>query len=343
MTITSEAEWDEIQRQLGDLCGKWCWIGASDETDEGQWRWVTGEPWSYSRWCAEEPNNLNNEDYAELDGNCSRCPDSAWNDTAGKTSSYYLLETDGGQAATATVEYVRYVAPTSDLFAGLVAYYPFNGNAHDESGNGHDGTVYGPVLTTDRLGQTNTAYRFDGRDDYIQVADRDDLDLVDDFTISAWICPLGFSANPSLGNIVVCKHVIHDNYDGSWDFQIYQGCPYFDDMHGGVLGSPLIRSNTWTLITLVYDDTAKICRWYVNGVPDTQTNKAIDIQNTTKSLMIGREENRPDGNFFNGMIDEVRLYNRVLSSHEVGQLYEQGSTSNGETVLYFSKRETAER
>ena len=123
-TITSEAEWDEIQRQLGDLCGKWCWIGASDETDEGQWRWVTGEPWAYSRWCAEEPNNLNNEDYAELDGNCSRCSDSAWNDTAGKTSSYYLLETDGGQAVTATVEYMRYVCSHIRSFCGFGGLLP---------------------------------------------------------------------------------------------------------------------------------------------------------------------------------------------------------------------------
>jgi len=52
------------------------------------------------------------------------------------------------------------------------------------------------MLTADQLGQTNKAYRFDGMDDYIQVPDRDDLDLVDDFTISAWICPMGFSITP---------------------------------------------------------------------------------------------------------------------------------------------------
>jgi len=46
---------------------------------------------------------------------------------------------------------------------GLVAYYPFNGNANDESGNGNNGTVYGATLTTDRFGNTNKAYSFDGK------------------------------------------------------------------------------------------------------------------------------------------------------------------------------------
>jgi len=55
----------------------------------------------------------------------------------------------------------------ADLKDGLVAYYPFNGNANDESVNGNHGTVYGATLTTDRFGNTNKAYSFDGVDDYI--------------------------------------------------------------------------------------------------------------------------------------------------------------------------------
>jgi len=76
-----------------------------------------------------------------------------------------------------------------DTDRGLVAYYPFNGNANDESGNGHDGTVNGPVLTTDRLGNADSAYRFDGSDDYIQIADSPLLDISQEFTIQAWIRP----------------------------------------------------------------------------------------------------------------------------------------------------------
>ena len=52
---------------------------------------------------------------------------------------------------------------------GLVAYYPFNGNANDESGTGNNGTVNGATLTTDPWGNNNSAYEFDGSDDYVQI------------------------------------------------------------------------------------------------------------------------------------------------------------------------------
>jgi len=57
--------------------------------------------------------------------------------------------------------------PTS----GLVAYWPFNGNANDESGNKNDGIVYGASLTSDRFGNMNSAYNFDGINDYIFIKD----------------------------------------------------------------------------------------------------------------------------------------------------------------------------
>ncbi|MCF8268263.1 MAG: carboxypeptidase regulatory-like domain-containing protein, partial [Ignavibacteriales bacterium] len=53
---------------------------------------------------------------------------------------------------------------------GLVAYYPFNGNANDESGNGNNGTVYGAAMTKDRFGNANKAYSFDGVNDYIKAS-----------------------------------------------------------------------------------------------------------------------------------------------------------------------------
>jgi hypothetical protein len=52
---------------------------------------------------------------------------------------------------------------------GLVGWWPFNGNANDESGNGNNGTVNGATLTTDRNGVANSAYSFDGVNDYIDV------------------------------------------------------------------------------------------------------------------------------------------------------------------------------
>ncbi len=71
------------------------------------------------------------------------------------------------------------------LISDLVAYYPFEGNANDESGNGHDGTVYGAASVTDRFGSPAAAYQFDGTDDYIELSDEAAFDF-SEFTISFW-------------------------------------------------------------------------------------------------------------------------------------------------------------
>ena len=73
--------------------------------------------------------------------------------------------------------------------SGLVVYYPFNGNANDASGNGLHGSVNGPVLTTDRYGNSNRAYNFDGVNDLIEVADNSLLDITGQISLAAWIYP----------------------------------------------------------------------------------------------------------------------------------------------------------
>ena len=74
---------------------------------------------------------------------------------------------------------------------GLVAYYPFNGNANDESGNGNDGTNNGVTLTADRFGNVDAAYDFDGFNN-ITVPHNSNLNLIGDLTLSAWF----YSVNP---------------------------------------------------------------------------------------------------------------------------------------------------
>ena len=74
----------------------------------------------------------------------------------------------------------------SFLTNGLVAYYPFNGNANDASGNGNNGTVYGATLTTDRFGQSSEAYSFAGVSDYI-AAPNPTPDATNKLTMSLWL------------------------------------------------------------------------------------------------------------------------------------------------------------
>ena len=70
---------------------------------------------------------------------------------------------------------------------GLVGYWPFSGNANDASSNGNNGTVNGASLTTDRNGNANSAYSYDGVNDYIQVPHSSSISITGDITMSAWV------------------------------------------------------------------------------------------------------------------------------------------------------------
>ena len=83
-----------------------------------------------------------------------------------KSLLFVTLATLGLIASTTAQNLPNYVPAN-----GLVGWWPFNGNANDESGNNNNGTVNGPSLTTDRFGQSNAAYDFDGLNDFIECTD----------------------------------------------------------------------------------------------------------------------------------------------------------------------------
>ena len=111
------------------------------------------------------------------------------------------------------------------LKEGLVAYYPFNGNAKDESGNGNNGTVAGGSLAnTDRLGENDRAWTFDGVDDYVDILHHESLNLAaGGLTLSAWIRPDDnrISAIISKGDSITDNdaynlYIINDELHYSW-------------------------------------------------------------------------------------------------------------------------------
>ena len=81
------------------------------------------------------------------------------------------------------------VTVSADTTTGLVAYYPFNGNANDESGNGNNGTINGAALAADKFGRINKACSFDGADDYVNIGGSvpSTLQIQNEITLEAWI------------------------------------------------------------------------------------------------------------------------------------------------------------
>ena len=73
------------------------------------------------------------------------------------------------------------------LDSALVAYYPFNGNANDETGNGHNGTVNGGILTNDRFNQQDNAYTFPNLHNNIVLDNTASMNLESGFTLNAWV------------------------------------------------------------------------------------------------------------------------------------------------------------
>jgi len=151
----------------------------------------------------------------------------------------------------------------ADLNEGLVAHYPFNGNANDESGNGNDGTVYGATLTTDRFGDENSAYSFDGVDDGIVIQDNASFNN-GIISLIAWIKPNVINEN---GRIIS-----KDNGSSirNWFLAYYGDYGY---AHFGVFsGSDHLAVHTyspisiedWIHLVAIFDGTySKI---YLNGV-----------------------------------------------------------------------------
>jgi len=204
---------------------------------------------------------------------------------------------------------------------GLVADWPFNGNANDETGNGNDGTVYGALLTTDRFGNPNSAYSFDGINDYIRVASDSSLN-VQNITMSGWVKVN--DATPATHNFVLNRKMsepgtytlVLSSTTNEWAATIRLDGSENTIRHAY---SDNVATTDWTHIAGTYDgDKLQI---YVN------TNLQVDIDDTDGSidtdnpgvLLIGAH---PDAaSYFNGTIDDVRIYDRVLSEAEIRDLY----------------------
>ena len=216
------------------------------------------------------------------------------------------------------------------LKQGLVAYYPFNGNAKDESGNGHDGEVHGATLASDRLGNANSAYDFDGANDSIAIGRPTDgaLDFsnADSFTLSAWIRATEqryWQKVISLAHNCSLQHIKLDvNQGGGVRFGVRDssGTKAYADSADGLY----IFNNEWNHLVGVRDVSSGTVYLYFNGV---YVDQIADLTSTgfinpAAANVIGKKHPCAASDFLKGGIDDVRIYNRALSGAEVKELYE---------------------
>jgi hypothetical protein len=210
----------------------------------------------------------------------------------------------------------------ASLTDGLVAYYPFNGNANDESGNGNNGIVYGATLTADRFGNANRAYAFDGSSSYIDCGNSNTLD-VNNHTISAWVMINGSGNYVIVGKVnPFVSETIHLDITNN----ILNTYMQTENVYGGIFGSQFINTAQWYFVTMTYDGSN--VKLYVNGLIDRMTSRNGATKKNSNNMAIGRHgggDQKGGDYFFSGKINEVRIYNRALSDSEIQTLYHERS------------------
>jgi hypothetical protein len=235
------------------------------------------------------------------------------------------------------------VSAQVNLQQGLVAYYPFNGNANDESGNGNNGAVYGASLTEDRFGHANSAYYMDGND-YINIGQLPQLNNAVGITVSVWVKRItsgrkegfvgkwnsrGYNNNVFLlynsekTNVNKCGMCIH-----------YQG----NQTGYNLPGNTAINPNNWYNVIGVWDNSNGFVAIYKNGVIDSEIYYVESIgkqinYNTSFPAIIGNWGVFHGSDYFLiGDIDDIRIYNRALNEQEIQALYTEGQPPQTNTI-----------
>lgn len=219
---------------------------------------------------------------------------------------------------------------------GLVGWWPFNGNANDESGNGNNGSVNGATLTTDRDGNANSAYSFDGVNNQINVPSSSSVsNFSNGQTISFWA---KISAYPTDGkehyiiakndnsgtpNVKFYEIMISDFYNVDNIIYRYATSSTITSQ-GSSLPFTQIPLNQWFHLCFTTDLTN--AKAYLNGVLYKTYTMYSPIGLTNNNLVFGNtvavnSTNAP----FNGELDDILIYNRVLNSDEVSLLYKKCS------------------
>jgi gliding motility-associated-like protein len=216
-----------------------------------------------------------------------------------------------------------------NLNLGLVAHYPFNGNANDMSGNNNNPIINTATLTGDRFGNANSAYRFNGLNNYMQIKNSTSLNTGNKISLCAWVKVSGFYYGQCKANSVLMKgnsDFLPGNYAIRFDdatFNSGTSCSnqFPDTLHQTFRGvcsnnsKEYIVKDKWYFVAYTYENNN--CKFYVNcKLQDSVINNGL-IFNNADDLFLGRLNNAQYPFWFNGDLDEVRIYDRALNFSEI--------------------------
>lgn len=224
---------------------------------------------------------------------------------------------------------------------GLVAYYPFNGNANDESGNNLNAIVTGAVLTSNRRGEYNSAYNFAFKDiwGYLQ---NDEVYIpynpilnVTNITVSLWVYPRMYHPD---GSTILNRYqyTYSTPSGGAWGISFNENsvsATIVAPTNGIVTANQTLQLNSWHHIVMTYDRT--FLKLYINGTLKSTISFSLPMNIAGNSGISIGESNQANGfwNYTFGKIDDVGIWNRALTANEVQQIYLEEAISNTKVTL----------
>ena len=222
---------------------------------------------------------------------------------------------------------IKDLNPPSTINNGLVGYWPFNGNANDESGNGNNGTVNGATLTTDRFGAFDKSFLYNGTTDFIALPVLN-MSSYNQFSLSVWVYVTNFQTSWTNYHIVRQDDggpggnldwlVAFQNNGNTISFGLgIQDKPYTEL---DLAITPTNFIGKWNNIVVTYNGTNKYI--YINGnlIGSELKSGLINYTSSATHATGSACSNVNCIEKFKGKIDDIRIYNRALTQQEITYL-----------------------
>lgn len=254
-----------------------------------------------------------------------------WNSPE-QTGNYFLICTVedglGGRSIDSIEVSVR--DTTIHQSGDLVAYYPFNGNADDAGKFNNNGIVSGAALVSDRFNNRNSAYLFDGINDYIEVENSSSLNFERSITVNFWM---------KIGEFFEREAYVlsHGSWENRWKISITnKRIRWTVKTDAGIKD---LDSETELILDSLYNVTALYdgadFEIYINGKLNAISSFSGSILPTNINLLIGQVLPGNSRYNFKGVLDDVRIYNYALSLWEIKNLYDIVTSVKGQSGEYI--------
>lgn len=217
----------------------------------------------------------------------------------------------------------------SSLEEGLVAYYSFNGNAQNQIIDMYHGTSYGADLASDRFGNAAQAYAFNGSGDYISFGSQDPISETGSVSVTLWFYPYDEVSRVPGDTVIKANNqyllstggqTISVGYAAVWNDGTLLSLRKTPHQDAKTEYAGLTESNAWNFYCFTYSADSKTIKMYLNStLIDEASSEEVDFSNIETRFTVGKPNNEYR-NYFNGKIDDIRIYDRVLGTSEVAEL-----------------------